>query len=112
VIQTKVAICAGFSDLVTELMRVVGIPAQTIVGQAAVYSPGAPNDTALATHAWDKIYVNNNWFSMDKTFDTSYVHTAVPGVNGEYRFHRNTKPYNPSQSLFAQTHQETLAAHP
>lgn len=67
--------CTEFADLLTTLARSIGLPARTVFGLA--YADGqAP---AFAYHAWNEIYANGRWITLDPTWGLDRVDaTHIP----------------------------------
>lgn len=67
-----IAVCDGYSEAFQKIMKRLGIPCRTIIGEAQG-----------GGHAWNKVKVGGKWRYIDVTFDD-------PIVNGQ---NTNTKPY-------------------
>lgn len=65
VLDNKLAVCEGYSNLTVALLRAVDIPADTVSG----------NNNDPVGHIWLRAYVNDRWINMDPTWDS----------NNEYR---------------------------
>lgn len=59
-------ICLDYSVLMAVMLRVQGIPTQVVYGSA----------TGASWHAWNKVYYNGNWVTLDSTF-------AAGGATGQ-----------------------------
>lgn len=57
VLESKMAICFGYSALMACMLRVQGIPAQLVIGHAD-----------KTYHAWNKILIEDEWVRYDATF--------------------------------------------
>ena len=56
--------CTDFADLFTTLGRAAGLPTRTVYGLA--YKDGT--SPAMMFHAWNEIYVDSSWQSVDPTW--------------------------------------------
>jgi hypothetical protein len=59
------AVCAGYSDLYATLARAAGIRAKVI------YGIGNITKNTTGSHAWNEVFVNNEWKSVDVTWDST-----------------------------------------
>ena len=59
-------ICLDYSVLMAVMLRVQGIPTQVVYGSA----------TGASWHAWNKVYYNGSWVTLDSTF-------AAGGATGQ-----------------------------
>jgi transglutaminase/protease-like cytokinesis protein 3 len=84
VLQSRKAICDGYSSLTASLLIAAGIPAKMVTGTLS--QQGVSCD-----HEWNKAYVDGQWIIMDTTFDA--------GGWGKSFF-------DPTPEFFAQTHEE------
>lgn len=67
--------CVDFADLLTTLARSQGIPSRTVYGVAysALPNPG------FRFHAWNEIWFEERWYSLDPTWDQSIADaTHIP----------------------------------
>ncbi len=62
-IQSGQGICYDYSALFAGLMRSQGVPAKLVKG----YAKGID-----VYHAWNEVFVNGNWITIDTTFDAAY----------------------------------------
>ncbi|OMF61560.1 hypothetical protein BK139_06900 [Paenibacillus sp. FSL R5-0490] len=82
VLNTRIAVCEGYSNLTASLLRSLGIKTKVVAGLGAFRSPGyeqfedSPginiHDSAFddSRHAWNEAYVNNRWVNMDTTWSS------------------------------------------
>lgn len=83
VLNTRIAVCEGYSNLTASLLRSLGIKTKVVAGLGgSFYSPGyeqfedSPginfHDSAFddSRHAWNEAYVNNRWVIMDTTWSS------------------------------------------
>ena len=62
VLENPVAVCSGYANLLAAMSRAYGIRAKVINGKALMsYGWGG--------HAWNEVYVNNEWKMVDPTWD-------------------------------------------
>lgn len=59
------AVCAGYSNLYAALLRAVGIRARVINGLADI------GNGMVEKHAWNEVYIDNEWSSVDVTWDST-----------------------------------------
>jgi len=57
-LDTKSGICVDYAVLIGVMLRAQGIPTKMIYGSAR----------GASWHAWNKVYVNNEWVILDATF--------------------------------------------
>ena len=69
VVRERRGDCTEFADLLTSLARAAGIPSRTVVGMAYT-DEGGP---ALAFHAWNQLYFDNRWTTVDPTWNQQPV---------------------------------------
>ncbi len=72
-LHARKGVCNGFSLLLAAMMRAGGIPAKYILG-AADGSGGWPRLPEKTNHAWNEIYVDGKWYSVDVTWDSCRYH--------------------------------------
>lgn len=92
IIQDKKGLCRDYSFALAALARAAGLEARVVYGQAchSVNSPGGE-------HAWNEIYLNDSWISVDATWDAGSL---------QYNY------FNPEPQEFVRTHQaETITLH-
>jgi transglutaminase-like putative cysteine protease len=82
VLQSKLTVCEGYSNLYAALLRAVGIRSKVIIGKA--FTHGRPSDVSPAQvcekddesrwygHAWNAVYVDNRWILVDSTLAALY----------------------------------------
>jgi len=62
---TKFGICYDYSALFAAMTRSVGIPTKLIKGYST--------NTGDIYHAWNEVFINGTWKTVDTTVDASYV---------------------------------------
>jgi transglutaminase-like putative cysteine protease len=81
VLSSRVTVCQGYSNLYAALMRAAGIRAKIVSGR--LYNKGVPSDQSPeqicnapydpeTNHAWNEVYVDNRWMTVDVTSDAGY----------------------------------------
>ncbi len=76
VLESRRAVCLGYSNLYAALCRSVGIPCNVVTGYALGVSSGEKTwnktnqTTADANHAWNEVYLDNRWVIVDTTWDS------------------------------------------
>lgn len=73
-------ICYDYASLLASMLRSINVPAKLVKGYAS-YSP----DTY---HAWDEVYINGEWITVDPTRDATLL---ASGVKPEIR--KNSEDY-------------------
>ncbi|MEW6172268.1 MAG: stalk domain-containing protein [Bacillota bacterium] len=95
VLRARKGVCEHFSRLFAALCRADGIPASVVRGYVR------RNDGTEQKHAWNKVFVNNRWVTIDTTWDAGYV----DGSRFVKDFSRTY--FDPDPSLLARTHRES-----
>lgn len=94
VLDSRLAICNGFSRLTQALLLAQNIPAVYIAG----YANGA---YGWDNHAWNLAYVGGRWIYMDPTWGRP----TSAGPNGEEGYHGYDPDwFDPTPEFFAQKH--------
>ena len=76
VLESRRAVCLGYSNLYAALCRSVGIPCNIVTGYALGVGSGETTwnetnqTTADANHAWNEVYLDNRWVIVDTTWDS------------------------------------------
>ena len=71
------AVCEGISKSFTAMCNIEGIPCVTVEG----YQTKNPNGVG---HAWNKVYVNNNWYIVDVTSDGTIINSQFEVLSYEF----------------------------
>lgn len=61
------AVCEGYANLIAAMSRAYGIRTKVVFGQAK-----GPN--GYAPHAWNEVFINNEWKIVDATWDAILKH--------------------------------------
>ena len=67
VFSQKRAVCGGFSNLIKEMMNLVGIPAAALVGYYG----------DVGAHQWSAVYVEGKWVYADGTAQGFFDHPSI-----------------------------------
>lgn len=68
VLQTRVAVCAGFADLFTEIAVKTGIEVITVTGYAKGYGYDEGDSFDESNHAWNVVKIDGSWRIFDATW--------------------------------------------
>jgi hypothetical protein len=68
VLKTRVAVCAGFADLFTEIAVKTGIEAVTVTGYAKGYGYSEGDVFEDTDHAWNAVKIDGAWKIYDATW--------------------------------------------
>jgi transglutaminase-like putative cysteine protease len=69
VLENPVAVCSGYANLLAAMSRAYGIRAKVINGKALMsYGWGG--------HAWNEVYVNDEWKMVDPTWDAGRTYQS------------------------------------
>jgi len=88
VLQRRVAVCLGFSDLFVSLAQAAGLEAATVPGYAKGlgYEAGDVLEGRPSNHAWNAVRIAGQWKLLDCTWGAGAVDT-----DGEY--HQRFEPH-------------------
>ncbi|NHM26453.1 hypothetical protein G7K71_05510 [Desulfofundulus sp. TPOSR] len=67
-LHARKGVCNGFSLLLAAMMRAGGIPAKYVWGDADGWR-------GWENHAWNEIYIDGKWYSVDVTWDSCAYHS-------------------------------------
>lgn len=73
----KRAVCEGISKAFSALCNIEGIPCVQVVG----YQTNNPNGLG---HAWNKVYLDGNWYIVDTTSDGIIVNNSFEVLSYQY----------------------------
>jgi len=76
VLRCGAAVCGGYSQLFEDLCKLANIQVVTINGFAKGY--GYKNESKFkyedqADHAWNAVYILDNWYLIDSTWGTGNI---------------------------------------
>lgn len=92
-LKDKQGICRDYAFVVAALARAAGLPARVVYGQAGNQEGWAPQ-----LHAWNEVYADGRWVSLDTTWDAGYIKDSNFVARATTRF------FNPEEQTFAKTH--------
>jgi len=106
VLEQKVAVCAGYTNLMAALLRSQNISTRYVSG----YALGS-HDTGKGWeeeglynhsvgHAWNEIYIEGEWITVDATWNTGYINIS----SGEFVFDQSFRYFAPSLEFFSRSH--------
>ena len=111
VLQSRRAVCAGFSNLFLALGEEMGLAVKKIRGYSKGYSyhPGKPmTDT---DHAWNQVLIDGDWRIFDATWGEGYA----TKVNGKMKSVKEYEEYwfnvDPYEAIFNHYPQNAQDAH-
>ncbi len=107
VIETKRAVCQGYSNLTAALLRASGIPAKLVSGYALGISGIYSWNGALVTgnernHVWNEAFIDGRWVIIDTTWDSDNEF-----ANGKFSKNtglRHNKYFDPTLEAFSFDH--------
>jgi hypothetical protein len=85
--------CRDYSFVVAALARALGIPAKIVYG-----STSGNGGWSAQLHAWNELYVDGRWITVDTTWDAGYM------KEGEFIASPSDKYFDPDTKEFAKTH--------
>jgi transglutaminase-like putative cysteine protease len=110
VLNQKLAVCGGFSDLNAALLRAVGIPSKVVYGQYIGSDQNGmtpeqicsmTNLTDGSAHGWNEIYINGHWINEDITADAgSDVFNLNTNTSGWVPTPHSEVNFDPSPAFF------------
>jgi len=71
---TKKALCGEYSLLLKELCSILGIKSVFIQGLTKTDVNDISSNRLVKDHAWNSVFVNNEWKLIDVTWASGYVH--------------------------------------
>jgi hypothetical protein len=87
-LKTGYAVCEGYANLTTALLRAAGIPARTCVGYGLIDSDEEWSEYKAAgyagmNHAWTEAYLRGRWIEIDTTWNSRNVFYKGSGISGK-----------------------------
>ena len=106
VLEQKVAVCAGYTNIMAALLRSQGIAARYVSG----YALGS-HDTGRGWeeeglynhsvgHAWNEVYIDGEWITIDSTWNSGYINIS----SGKFVFDQSFRYFAPSVEFFSRSH--------
>lgn len=89
VLDSRYAVCSGYSYLTKDLITAAGIPCKVIAGYALGIDRSKDDwgDVDLRrlepNHAWNEAYVDGRWVIIDTTWDSSNIYESGEFTKGE-----------------------------
>ncbi|MDD7409490.1 MAG: transglutaminase domain-containing protein [Anaerovoracaceae bacterium] len=98
-LRTGVAVCEGYANLTTALLRAAGIPARTCIGYGLIdsdeeWSQYKASGSAGENHAWTEAFLRGRWIEIDPTWNSKNIFYKGSGIKG-----------NPADTYFDSTPQ-------
>ena len=111
VLDSRLAVCAGYTRLTQALLQAQGIPALYVSG---VSSNGITDTRGNAGHAWNMAFVDGRWVIIDTTWGRASVDDPATGELKDGGGIINEQWFDPKEIFFAQSHtaQSTFSAQP
>jgi len=103
VLALKKGVCSDYSRLACALLRAAGFRARVVEGWAR--APGETWEQVLggpANHAWNEVWVDGRWVTMDVTWDSG----AVDASTGRFVREFSRKYFDPPPEVFALDHRK------
>lgn len=115
VAQTKLAVCDGFSNLFAALSRAAGIQTKVVTGPLGVPASYLTKEQMCEPqrrdpnlHAWNEVYVDNRWVTVDSTLDAGSDHTELSSTGQDRTYFKRTPNnhtlFDPLSSFFERDH--------
>ena len=79
IIKARSGICYDYAVLTGGMLRSVDIPTKLVMGYKS---------DIKEYHAWNEVYLNGKWTTIDTTYDAAYVQKDVP-----IKMIKNSKEY-------------------
>lgn len=81
VLHSKVAICIGYSTLMSSLLLAASIPSKIVIGDAIQVFTGdhsaKPPASHTCGHAWNQVLIDGRWVNVDATWDAGTVNLVT-----------------------------------
>lgn len=74
--QTKLAVCSGYSQLFQELCDYSNVKSMEINGASKGFGFKPGQRKRESTHAWNAIFIDNEWRMIDSTWGAGYIDTS------------------------------------
>lgn len=101
VLKTKRAVCLGYTNLMTALLRSIGIPCAYVTGLSPRYGGELTVSGDDENHIWCEVYIDGRWVTADCTWDSANSY-----INGKFKYDKMPfiSYFDPSPELFASGH--------
>ena len=73
VLQNRKAVCDGYSELMMKLGQAAGLKIEKIIGYGKGASYIVGNAPASSNHAWNAVWIDENWYLLDSTWDAGSI---------------------------------------
>lgn len=105
-LRRRSGVCTGYSNLTAALLRASGVPAKVIEGWArdpdetwAELLNRCPEaDFPDGNHAWNEVFVDGRWVSVDVTWDAGYLKDGTFFADASRRY------LDPPREIFENDH--------
>lgn len=108
-LESRRAVCLGYADLTSALLRAEGIPAHTVIGYALTGDNEAWTPATAAgrnqNHAWVEAFLDDRWVLLDPTWDSRSIYYTGSGIKGD---HVDTY-FDSTLDFFSYGHLQTVA---
>jgi len=91
-LKYKRAICQGYSELFKALCEQSKIPCFLLSGYSKGYGYNTKKDLTSADHAWNVVYLNDQWQLIDATWGSGYIDEKKNYVKMFFSEYFLTKP--------------------
>ena len=111
VLDSRLAVCAGYTRLTQALLHAQGIPALYVSG---VSTNGITDTRGNAGHAWNMAFVDGRWVIIDSTWGRASADDPATGELKDGGGVVNEQWFDPKELFFSQSHtaQSTFSAQP
>lgn len=111
VLDSRLAVCAGYTRLTQALLQAQGIPALYVSGVA---SNGVTDSRGNAGHAWNLAFVDGRWVTIDATWGRPSAWNEATGELTDGGGEIDEQWFDPKELFLAQTHtaQVSFSAQP
>lgn len=75
-LHSKLAVCSGYSLLFQELCDHSNVKSIEVNGACKGYGFDATSNKRESTHAWNAVFVDNEWRMIDSTWGAGYIDTS------------------------------------
>ena len=104
VIDNRIAVCQGYAELTTSLLRSLGIPTRIVAGYALGITSGNRGwdevNYTTANHAWNEAFVDGRWVIFDPTWNSGNRFEYGEKIKGAPRL----TYFDQSLEAFSNTH--------